>query len=52
MNDSENRAHQFNVNTGDHFNGPLIGYVNYSFQNYKINIDSKDMEAAYRKGKA
>ncbi|ARJ50420.1 endonuclease/exonuclease/phosphatase family protein [Staphylococcus lutrae] len=50
LNDDTQRAKDFNVVTGDIFKGPLIGYVNYSYQNYKVNIDYKDMEKAYKKG--
>ncbi|RZI00235.1 endonuclease [Staphylococcus condimenti] len=45
-----NKARDFNVVTGDHFKGPIIGYVNYGFQNYKINVDLDDMKKAYQKG--
>ncbi|HIH1373223.1 TPA: endonuclease/exonuclease/phosphatase family protein [Staphylococcus pseudintermedius] len=52
MNDDNKRAQDFNIVTGDRFKGPLIGYVNYGFQNYKVNIDLKEMQQAYVKGKA
>lgn len=52
MNDNQHRAQDFDIATGDRFKGPLIGYVNYSFQNYKVNIDLNDMQKAHIKGKA
>ena len=34
-----NAARDFEVATGDKFTGPIIGVVNYGFQNYKIYVD-------------
>ncbi|PTH24372.1 endonuclease/exonuclease/phosphatase family protein [Staphylococcus arlettae] len=42
-----NQARDFDVKTGDKFKGPIIGYVNYGFQNYKINVDLEDMQKAH-----
>ncbi|UEX90564.1 endonuclease/exonuclease/phosphatase family protein [Staphylococcus ratti] len=50
--DDQHRARQFDVATGDQFKGPLIGYVNYGYQNYKINIDYDTMKKAHVKGHA
>ncbi len=44
------QARDYNVVTGDLFNGPLVGYVNYGFQNYKVNIDLETMQAAHVPG--
>lgn len=41
----------FDVKTGDQFHGPLIGHVGYGFQNYKVLIDTQQMEKAYQDGK-
>lgn len=38
------QTRNFDVSTGDQFKGPLIGYVNYGYQNYKINIDYDTMK--------
>ncbi|MEG0471950.1 MAG: endonuclease [Solibacillus sp.] len=42
----------FEVATGDLFNGPITGVVGYSFQNYKIYVSLDDMKAAHTKGNA
>lgn len=42
----------FEVATGDKFNGPITGVVGYSFQNFKIYVSLNDMEAAHIKGNA
>src|SRR5699024_7214713 len=34
-----NKARYFDVATGDTFKGPIIGHVNYGYQNYKLNVD-------------
>lgn len=44
------QARNFDVKTGDYFKGPIIGYVNYGFQNYKINVNLEDMKKAYQAG--
>ncbi|NJH86214.1 endonuclease/exonuclease/phosphatase family protein [Staphylococcus agnetis] len=46
------QTRNFDVSTGDQFKGPLIGYVNYGYQNYKINIDYDTMKKAHVKGPA
>ncbi|MEZ7172901.1 endonuclease [Sporosarcina sp. OR05] len=45
-------ARNFEVATGDKFEGPLTGVVGYSFQNYKIYTSLTDMQAAHVKGEA
>lgn len=50
--DAQQQGRNFDVATGDHFKGPLIGYVNYGYQNYKINIDYETMKKAHSKGTA
>ncbi|KAB7707347.1 endonuclease [Bacillus aerolatus] len=47
-----NEARNFDVATGDLFNGTVAGVVNYGFQNYKIYADLADLQAAFKKGKA
>lgn len=47
-----NTARDFNVATGDYFKGPIIGYVNYGYSNYKVNVDLDDMKKAHVKGDA
>lgn len=42
----------FEVATGDTFNGPIIGVVGYSFQNYKIYVPLEDMKDAHEIGGA
>ncbi|MGE7020701.1 endonuclease [Solibacillus cecembensis] len=42
----------FEVATGDVFNGPITGVVGYSFQNYKIYVSLDEMKAAHTKGNA
>ena len=37
-------ARDFDVATGDYFKGPIIGYVNYGYSNYKINVDLDNMK--------
>lgn len=43
-------ARDFDVATGDYFKGPIIGYVNYGYSNYKINVDLDNMKQAHVKG--
>ncbi|CAM3131294.1 endonuclease [Filibacter tadaridae] len=45
-------ARDFEVATGDKFEGPITGVVGYSFQNYKIYTSLDDMKAAHSKGEA
>lgn len=45
-----NKARDFDVATGDKFKGPIIGHVNYGFQNYKLNVDLDDMKQAHVEG--
>ncbi|MGO2108979.1 endonuclease/exonuclease/phosphatase family protein [Staphylococcus equorum] len=45
-----NKARNFDVATGDKFKGPIIGHVNYGFQNYKLNVDLDDMKQAHVEG--
>lgn len=45
-------ARDFEVATGDKFEGPITGVVGYSFQNYKIYTALEDMQAAHVKGEA
>lgn len=45
-----NKAREFDVATGDKFKGPIIGYVNYGFQNYKVNVDLEQMKKLHIKG--
>jgi uncharacterized protein len=47
-----NQARGFEVATGDIFEGPITGVVNYGFQNYKIYADLADMQAKFVKGGA
>ena len=42
----------FEVATGDKFNGPITGVVGYSFQNFKIYVSLNEMKAAHTKGTA
>ncbi|WP_277586723.1 endonuclease [Psychrobacillus antarcticus] len=42
----------FEVATGDKFNGPITGVVGYSFQNFKIYVSLNEMKAAHAKGTA
>ncbi|MDI2587546.1 endonuclease [Psychrobacillus sp. NEAU-3TGS] len=42
----------FEVATGDKFNGPITGVVGYSFQNFKIYVSLDEMKAAHTKGTA
>lgn len=42
----------FEVATGDTFEGPITGVVGYSFQNYKIYVPLDEMKQAHRKGEA
>ncbi|MGX5791748.1 endonuclease/exonuclease/phosphatase family protein [Staphylococcus equorum] len=44
------KARDFDVATGDKFKGPIIGHVNYGFQNYKLNVDLDDMKQAHVEG--
>ena len=41
-------AKDFDVLTGDQFKGPLVGYVNYGFQNYKVHVDTQAMKDAHQ----
>ncbi|MER2111398.1 MAG: endonuclease [Solibacillus isronensis] len=43
-------ARNFEVATGDKFNGPITGIVGYSYQNYKIYADLNDMSQKLVKG--
>lgn len=45
-------ARDFEVATGDTFEGPITGVVGYSFQNYKIYTSLDEMKAAHEKGSA
>ncbi|MET3575410.1 endonuclease [Bhargavaea ullalensis] len=45
-------ARDFEVATGDKFEGPIEGVVGYSFQNYKIFASLEDMQEAHVKGEA
>lgn len=45
-------ARNFEVATGDKFNGPITGIVAYSYQNYKIIVNLDDMKNAHVKGTA
>ncbi|SFD86155.1 hypothetical protein SAMN05216238_1053 [Lentibacillus persicus] len=45
-------ARDFKVATGDTFDGPMTGVVNYGYQNYKIYADLADMENAHSAGPA
>lgn len=42
----------FEVATGDRFNGPINGVVGYSYQNFKIYVSLNEMKAAHSKGTA
>lgn len=43
-------ARDFEVATGDTFNGPITGIVGYSYQNFKIYVPLDEMKAAYQQG--
>ncbi|MTD30797.1 endonuclease [Planomicrobium sp. YIM 101495] len=43
-------ARDFEVATGDKFEGPIVGVVGYSFQNYKIFTSLNEMKAKKVKG--
>lgn len=45
-------ARDFDVATGDRFNGPIVGVVGYSYGNYKIQAGLDEMKAAFVKGDA
>ena len=45
-------AREFEVATGDSFNGPITGVVNYGFQNYKIYADYESMKEKHVEGNA
>ncbi|WP_306010179.1 endonuclease [Bacillus sp. MMSF_3328] len=45
-------ARDFEVATGDKFEGPLTGVVGYSYQNYKIYAALADLEEAHIEGEA
>ncbi|QFF98073.1 endonuclease/exonuclease/phosphatase [Psychrobacillus glaciei] len=42
----------FEVATGDKFNGPITGVLGYSYQNFKIYVSLDEMKKAHTKGKA
>lgn len=43
-------ARDFEVATGDKFNGPITGIVGYSYQNFKIYVPLDEMKAKHVKG--
>ncbi|MGY0691392.1 S-layer homology domain-containing protein [Virgibacillus sp. FSP13] len=43
-------ARDFDVKTGDLFNGDITGVVNYGFSNYKVYADLNEMKAVYKDG--
>ncbi|WP_336822414.1 lamin tail domain-containing protein [Sporosarcina sp. USHLN248] len=45
-------ARDFEVATGDYFNGPIQGVVGYSYQNYKIYTSLDEMKKVHVKGEA
>lgn len=45
-------ARDFEVATGDRFEGPIEGVVGYSYQNYKIYVSLDVMKEAHVEGKA
>jgi uncharacterized protein len=45
-------AREFEVATGDSFNGPITGVINYGFQNYKIYADYESIKEKHVEGKA
>ncbi len=45
-------ARDFEVATGDRFEGPITGVVGYSYQNYKILVGLEEMQDKYVKGPA
>lgn len=45
-------ARDFEVATGDKFEGPIVGVVGYSFQNYKIYVGLEEMQDKFVKGDA
>ncbi|QPQ37340.1 endonuclease [Lysinibacillus sp. JNUCC-52] len=45
-------ARDFEVATGDKFNGPITGIVGYSYQNFKIYVPLDQMKQAHVKGSA
>lgn len=45
-------AREFDVATGDLFNGPIVGVVGYSFGNYKIQVGLDEIKSAFVKGDA
>ncbi|WP_085994248.1 chitobiase/beta-hexosaminidase C-terminal domain-containing protein [Oceanobacillus senegalensis] len=45
-------ARDFEVATGDTFEGPMVGVVNYGFQNYKIYADYEELKDAHVVGDA
>ncbi|UTT42860.1 lamin tail domain-containing protein [Exiguobacterium aurantiacum] len=45
-------ARDFDVATGDRFNGPIVGVVGYSYGNYKIQAGLDEMKASFVKGDA
>lgn len=42
----------YNVNTGDEFNGTIEGVVGYGYSNYKIFTNIENMQKTYKQGKA
>ncbi len=45
-------ARNFEVATGDTFDGPITGVVGYSYQNFKIYVNLNEMKAKHTKGEA
>lgn len=43
-------ARDFEVATGDKFEGPITGIVGYSYQNFKIYVPLDEMKVKHRKG--
>ncbi|WP_332645403.1 endonuclease [Lysinibacillus sp. 54212] len=43
-------ARDFEVATGDKFNGPILGIVGYSYQNFKIYVPLDEMKQKHVKG--
>ena len=38
------------LKTGDKFNGPIIGLVNYGYSNYKVVVDYEELKKGFEKG--
>ncbi|WP_162985673.1 S-layer homology domain-containing protein [Virgibacillus halodenitrificans] len=45
-----NDARDFDVKTGDYFEGDVTGVVNYGYSNYKVYANLSDMKEMYRDG--